>query len=202
MKYTMIALAIMGIMIALVGLSSWGGGVQAEPLTVDPGLAIGNELPDSREPGLAGPQGGAAGAADSIQSLPDTDPPILPPIVMTTTVGLEPAICARTSQITVEPGTRVVYCYQMTNNTSVELTRHDLVDSHRGTIFEDLAYTLRPQASWVITDTIRITTTTASTATWTAYDASSQHMFQATDNAIVIVVPDAFRAYLPLIRKQ
>jgi hypothetical protein len=202
MKHIMIALIVLGIMIALVGTSPWARAVQAEPGSVDPGLALGKELPDSREPGLTGPRDGADVATDGVLSLPDDEHPIIPPIIMTYTVGLDPAICARTKQITVEPGTPVVYCFQMTNNTSVELTRHDLVDSHLGIIFEDLAYTLRPQASWVITDVFTPPPTAGNTATWTAYDDIAQQQYQATDTATVIVVPDGFRAYLPLIRKQ
>lgn len=177
MKYLLIALAIMAVMIPLFGLSSWRWAVQAEP------LAVSLDLADN-------------------DALPDDDPPILVPIIMTYTVGLDPAICARTKQITVEPGTRVVYCYEMTNNTSVVLTRHDLVDSQLGVIFEDLAYTLRPQATWVITQVFVPPTSAASTAIWTAYDDIAQEQYQAEDSATVIVIPDAFRAYLPLVRRQ
>ncbi|GAB4144779.1 MAG: hypothetical protein Fur0021_01620 [Candidatus Promineifilaceae bacterium] len=97
-----------------------------------------------------------------------------PAISVTKTVGTAAGVCATESEITVEPGTDVYYCYTVTNTGDVTLPWHDLTDSELGDIFMGFAYDLTPggsvstvDAGLEISATIMVTTT--NTATWTAY---------------------------------
>jgi uncharacterized repeat protein (TIGR01451 family) len=113
----------------------------------------------------------------------------VPDIELTKTVGTEPGVCAATSEISVDSGETVYYCYEVTNTGDAALPLHTLVDSELGTLFTGLAYDLQPGASvdtvaagLTITDTIILTTT--NTATWTAYDGAT---FSASDVATATV---------------
>ncbi|MFO7539684.1 MAG: hypothetical protein R6X32_16725, partial [Chloroflexota bacterium] len=105
------------------------------------------------------------------------------------TVGLDSSDCAETSDISVGPDTAVTYCYEITNNTSLTLTQHDLVDSHLGTILDEFNFVLTPEASIFLTQTALITQTTVNTATWTAYNPGPTDVFTSTSEATVTVVP-------------
>jgi len=87
-----------------------------------------------------------------------------PSIVMSKTVGLDPAVCATTDSITVEAGTDVYYCYTVTNTGDVVLPLHDLDDDQLGALLSSFAFNLAPGATVSITDT----TTAASSVTNTA----------------------------------
>ena len=92
-------------------------------------------------------------------------------IVLTQTVGLDPAICATTDSITLTiGGGTVIYCYRVTNTGDVTLTRHTLVDEHLGTVLSNFPYTLNPGASAYLTQSVVITETTVNSATWTAFN--------------------------------
>ncbi len=94
--------------------------------------------------------------------------------------------CATTSSITVEPGTPVVYCYLVKNvSTGLTFTTHNLVDSRLGTLLSGFAYSLVPGASAFLTEEATIFQTTASSATWTASNATATRT--ATDSATVTV---------------
>jgi hypothetical protein len=157
MRRVMIAVAVMVIVIAGVGLHSLVGSVQAEPTAGNPGSA----------------QTSIENAAEELE--------------LVKTVGLDPAVCATTSEITVASDTMVTYCYEVTNKGDSAVTRHDLVDSHLGTILSNYRYTLEPEASVFITQTAVITQTTVNTATWTAYNPGWTGVIQATDSATVTV---------------
>ncbi len=105
------------------------------------------------------------------------------------TVGLDPSVCAETSELDVAANTAVTYCFEVINNTAVTLTQHSLVDSHLGTILDDFNFSLEPGASIFVTQTAVITTTTVNTATWTATGADPSDVFEAADTASVTVVP-------------
>jgi hypothetical protein len=122
-----------------------------------------------------------------------------PTIALSKTVGVNPAVCATTSEITVEPNTAVTYCYQVTNTGAITLTRHTLVDSELGTILSDLPYALAPQASVFLTQTALIAETTTNTATWTAFNPGPIHVATGVDSATVNA---AFELFLPLILRQ
>ncbi len=110
-------------------------------------------------------------------------------IELTKTVGTAPAVCATTSEITVDSGETVYYCYEVSNTGDVPLPLHDLVDDQLGSLFTGFAYNLLPgesvdtvAAGLTISQTIYLTTT--NTAVWTAYDGAS---FTATDTAVATV---------------
>lgn len=84
------------------------------------------------------------------------------------TVGVNPAVCAATDTISATVGTRVIYCYTITNNTPFTLTDHTVEDSGLGTLVRHLTYPLVPGASAYFTQSAIISTTTVNTATWTA----------------------------------
>ncbi len=76
--------------------------------------------------------------------------------------------CGTASNITVEPGTAVRYCYNITNSGTFAVNRHTLVDDHLGTLLENFAYTLNPGASAFITQKATITADVTNIATWTS----------------------------------
>ena len=95
-------------------------------------------------------------------------PSAVPAIVMTKTVGTTNA-CGTSSDIVVDPGTTVYYCYTVQNSGDVTMTVHDLVDDQLGTLLTGYNYDLAPGAS-----TSHIVSTTVgmngviNTAVWTA----------------------------------
>lgn len=116
-----------------------------------------------------------------------------PSISLAKTVGTTAGVCATTSAITVDEGTTVYYCYEVTNTGTVALTTHDLADDQLGTIFTGLAYNLTPgssvntvQAGLSIPAVINATTTNV--GTWTAHDAAGAPTV-ATDSATVTAIP-------------
>lgn len=111
---------------------------------------------------------------------------VIPPsISLVKTVGLDPNECATESELAVDPGTEVTYCYEVENTGLTMLTRHDLDDSQLGGILNDFTYSLAPGASAFITQTATITQTTTNTATWTAYNPGPTNVVTATAEAIV-----------------
>jgi hypothetical protein len=111
-----------------------------------------------------------------------------PHIQLRTTVGLTSA-CADTEMIAVPPTTTVTYCYQISNNSGLTLTTHDLVDSHQGSVFTGLAFSIPTGGTAFYTTTVTLTETTVSSAEWTAYNPGPTDVFTATSKATVKVVP-------------
>ncbi len=111
------------------------------------------------------------------------------------TVGTDSSVCAPSDAITVAPGTAVYYCYKVTNNGNSAHTQHTLIDSELGTILNNFSYTLAPGASYWLTKTAVISTTTINTATWTA--GTPIPPITATTSATVTVPI----VYLPMIVK-
>lgn len=112
-----------------------------------------------------------------------------PSIVLTKTVGLDPDVCATTTDLLVPPNAEVTYCYEVTNTGPFTLTEHTVADSELGTLLTDFAYDLGPSASVFITETATIASTTVNTATWTAYTSDPKVAATATAAARVAVVP-------------
>jgi hypothetical protein len=116
-----------------------------------------------------------------------------PSIELTKTVGTVGGVCAATSAITVDAGTRVYYCYEVTNTGDVTFTTHDLEDDTLGAPFTGLDYVLAPGASVNTVDLdlnilAIINTTTTNTGYWTAYVPGEVYA-QASDSATVTVIP-------------
>lgn len=111
----------------------------------------------------------------------------VPGITLSKTVGTDPGECATTDEITVEPGTAVTYCYEVTNTGSITYTLHDLDDSELGAVRSEYPYELGPGATLAITETAVITSSVTNTATWTAYNEGPTDVVTATDSATVTV---------------
>lgn len=109
-------------------------------------------------------------------------------IQLNKTVGLDASVCADTTELTVPLNTAVTYCFGITNATDITLTRHDLGDTHLGTVLADFSFNLAPGASVFVTQTAVLTQTTVNTATWTAYNPGPIDAFSATATAMVTVV--------------
>jgi len=103
-------------------------------------------------------------------------PPIVPSaqaIIMTKTVGTDPALCAPTSTLntTLGANNQVVFCYEVFNNSPDALTVHDLVDDQLGILLNNFPHTLLPGTSFQVTRTADVCVTTTNVATWTARTA-------------------------------
>ena len=122
---------------------------------------------------------------------------IQPSLSVVKTVGTNANICAATDSIEVEAGTRVTYCYLVTNTGSLPLVAHDLVDDHLGTLLSNFPYILDPTASAFLTQTAIINSSVTNTATWTARTVASQ---EASDSDTATVTT-YYRLLLPLILK-
>lgn len=123
-----------------------------------------------------------------------------PTIVLTKTVGLDPAVCASGASLdlTTGPlGTNVTYCYEVTNTGVYTLDRHDLVDDRLGAILDDFSYNLAPGATVFLTSTAVVTQTTVNTATWTAVISGSESI-SATATATATVNVE-YSLYFPFI---
>jgi hypothetical protein len=104
------------------------------------------------------------------------------------TVGVDPMTCAATDSIEVAPYTDVVYCFTGTNTGDLSLMLHDLADSELGVLLDDFPYELAPGASVEVTGTANISTTTANSATWTAYTAGG--LQASSSDTAEVIVPD------------
>ena len=127
-----------------------------------------------------------------------------PAITIIKTVGTDPDVCAATSEIAVQSGTTVYYCYTVTNTGNVTLDLHNLEDDVLGEIFAGLEYALTPESSVNtvaagLTISATITADTTNTATWTAYNAGPTDVVTATATATVTVI--VYKLYLPIIMK-
>jgi hypothetical protein len=113
-------------------------------------------------------------------------------IIVTKTVGTNPAICAATKTITLPVGGgSAYYCYTVRNTGNVTLTRHTLVDNRLGTILSNFPYSLAPGASAFLTQSAVITTTTINSTTWTASNPGPIDVASDSDTATVNATPFA-----------
>ncbi|CAG0937156.1 hypothetical protein TFLX_06067 [Thermoflexales bacterium] len=116
--------------------------------------------------------------------------PEAPSVILTKTVGTDPAVCAATQAITLPiGGGPAYYCYTIRNSGTISLTRHTLVDNRLGTVLSNFPYTLLPGASAFITQAAVITVTTINSATWTAFNPGPIEVVSDSDTAIVNVIP-------------
>jgi len=112
-------------------------------------------------------------------------------IAFAKTVGTDPNACATTDSITVEEGTEVTYCFEVTNSGEVTFTVHDLTDTQLGDLLVGFPYDLAPGASVFITASAVITADVVNSATWTAWVEAGGYMAEATDSASVTILPPA-----------
>ena len=141
--------------------------------------------------------GGASATANDTATVTVLEPSL----AVTKTVGLDPAVCAATDAIVVEPGTPVTYCYTVRNTGELNLVTHDLVDDRLGSLLNDFPYILAPNATAFLTSTVVIDSAVVNTATWTAV-TSGGAAASASDTATVsLPTPPPRLLYLPLVQK-
>ena len=112
----------------------------------------------------------------------------LPQISMNKTVGLSDSQCAVTNSRSVEPGTQVTFCYEVTNTGPVTVTSHTLVDDQLGTLLTSAAIVIGPGESYQHLETVVAGTAVTNEGTWTATDADGNEA-QGSDTAIIRLLP-------------
>jgi hypothetical protein len=124
------------------------------------------------------------------------DPPGAAALQVTKSVGLNPATCAVTKQISLPAVGDATYCYLITNTGTTTLISHTVIDDKLGTLLLDFPYVLPPQAAAYFTITATIFQDTINTAQWTASDGqfSPPDSDTATVNLLISL-------YLPFIRR-
>jgi subtilisin-like proprotein convertase family protein len=114
---------------------------------------------------------------------------LIPDLVFTKTVGLDPNACATTDSITIpagQGGTMVTYCYDMTNTGTVTFDLHTVVDDQEGTVLgPNFPANVPPGTGAMVTVSVLLTQTTVNSATWTATDAQGANGVSASDTATV-----------------
>jgi hypothetical protein len=125
----------------------------------------------------------------------------LPSLSFNKTVGTDPLVCAATDSITVPAGTRVTYCYTVTNTGPLPLVSHDLVDDQLGTILTDFSYNLLPGASVFITQSVTVVDSVTSFATWTARTAGGTPTFETDSTLVTVTGAFNFRVRLPMVMR-
>lgn len=116
---------------------------------------------------------------------------VVPPsLELVKTVGLEANVCASTEQVEISPGTRVTYCYEVTNTGIEALDQHTLIDDQLGRILLNFPYNLMPGASAFLTHTVVLSQSVTNIATWSAQTSSGVDASDE-DTAQVVVIPPA-----------
>ncbi len=108
----------------------------------------------------------------------------MPAIVVTKTVGLDPAVCADSNLLQVgQPNTDVTYCYEVTNSGNISLTNHEVSDDKLGIVFSG-PMELQPGASYWFTVTTNITAAVTNVVTWTASTEAGQTAIAAASATV------------------
>ncbi len=113
-----------------------------------------------------------------------------PTLEVVKTVGTDVNTCAVASEIGVLAGTKVTYCFEVTNTGTSDLVVHDLVDSELGTLLSNFPYNLTPGASAFLTATQTILADTLGTATWTAETSYGLVASDSDATTVTVLVPD------------
>ena len=106
-------------------------------------------------------------------------------VTLVKTVGTDSSNCAVADTIDVAPGTKVFYCYEITNDAATTRNFHTLVDSELGMILYDFPFALAPGASVFVTESAIIDLTTTNVATWTVSNTGDTDVLQGVDSATV-----------------
>ncbi len=107
-------------------------------------------------------------------------------IVLTTTVGKDPTLCATVDSIIVSAGSPVYYCYTIRNASDYTLTHQTIAGSAYGYISKDAPFTLTPGLEGLLIVTATVQRTTPNTTTWTT-TATNGVALQAVDTTTVVV---------------
>lgn len=96
-------------------------------------------------------------------------------LALTVTTDPPPA-CGTATSLSVANGTRVNYCYTVTNASGTTLDYHSLADDVDGELFRLMPEALAPGASYQYNRAATIFETTTATATWTAQDLAPHYV--------------------------
>jgi hypothetical protein len=118
-------------------------------------------------------------------------------IILRKTVALDLSSCGLQKELELPAGTEVIYCYEVTNNGTITLTQHELVDSELGTLFDGPAE-LVPGDTMSVTAAVAISNTIVNSATWTAYKPGPTDTITSSDTATVTIVSAALIEVDPL----
>lgn len=99
---------------------------------------------------------------------------------------LEEAYCPPDQTIEAAPGEALVFCYRMYNDSDVTFTRHTIVDSVFGIIYENLEYAVPPGFAAQLVNPLTATVTRSNAMTWTVYPDNGDSVSDF-DTATVIV---------------
>jgi hypothetical protein len=91
--------------------------------------------------------------------------------------------CGSNIGLTAYTGDNVRWCYEITNNTGVTLTRHDLASSRFGAILSNFSFSLMPGAKAFITRVEDAVGARVETATWTSYNPGPVDLASDADSA-------------------
>jgi hypothetical protein len=97
--------------------------------------------------------------------------------------------CGTATGLIAYTGERVRWCYRVTNNSAVTLTRHDLETVEFGNVLTNFPFSVAPGGSPYTTQVGDVTTTLTEEAIWTAYNPGPVNQFVATDSALITVRP-------------
>jgi hypothetical protein len=96
----------------------------------------------------------------------------VPALQVTTTADLAGAPCAATNSLTVSAGSKVFYCYKLTNTGGVPLIHHRVLGSTIARGARELTFTLAVTADVSFPTPLVITETGVHTVTWIAWNGN------------------------------
>lgn len=91
--------------------------------------------------------------------------------------------CGTATELAVDIGQQVNFCYVVTNNSATTLNYHVLDDDVVGSIVPSLDYALAPGASYQYNRIVSATASQSPTSTWTAYDDLPLYTYDDTVSA-------------------
>jgi len=175
-------------------------------------LLLGGRAAQARE--VPPPAGPITGPLQLAPADPAAGPAGFSGLIMTETVGLNPAICAATTAITVPAGTPVTLCYRLYNDSGFSLNTHNLHDTLAEGLLNEYVGVLAPGGNATLTRTLVATSSVNNLATWsvtqpiTSYQiaaeicspfpdisASGQALHLADDALVNITLPFYFPLY-------
>lgn len=98
--------------------------------------------------------------------------------------------CGTEDQLSVAPGTQVLYCYTMTDTGDEPVNYHDLEDDQLGPLLDSLDREVEPGDTLVHTEVAVINETVTNNGYWSATAQGTGPYVDATDSVTVEVDPD------------
>lgn len=98
-------------------------------------------------------------------------------------------VCGPTSSLVAYTGESVRWCYRVTNNGAVALSRHDLHTGRFGTVLNNFPFTLAAGATTFLTRAEPVSQSLTETATWRAFNPGSIDDYTDTGAGTLTVLP-------------